>query len=131
MPIPPATTPQRRTRSITMSLTEAHFSQAVAAAQVAGLTPSELTHREFVRALQTLAAPPQLGPEYAQLFLEEILTLRAFLEESLQRSIPGAAPLTKDDLRALNAAIAQQKSMGAKSLLNRLTANRPLPLPKG
>ena len=122
---------QRKQRALTCTLTDEQFERIQTAAQSVGLTRSEWARQQLDRDSAPPAVPSPLGPEHVLLLLEQCITLRAFLEESIERSIPGAAPLTATALQELIQSVEEHRSAAAQSLLDSISVKPPLPFEKG
>lgn len=130
MPSPSLKTSIRR-YTVGARLTQQQHQELLATAATAALAPSEWARQQLVRGLPSSYSPPPVGLQHILLILAELLAIRRLNETDLQRSTPGAPPLTESDIRQLIADIDMQKSMGAEALLNTLSTRTPLPFPKG
>ena len=115
--------------SLHIRLANDQFAVIQKAATLAGLTPTDWAR---YRLHTDLNAPDlaQLAAEHTRLLLAEVLAVRSLVEELLERSTPGAPPLTATVLKTLLSGIDRQKSMGAKGMLSLLPSAVALPLKK-
>ena len=122
--------PTKRDSNLHIRVADDHFAAMRNAANSAGLKLTEWARQELVRAVSQPRALPPLGPEHAQLFMEQLITINALLEQQLLRSTTDSRPFTKEELKQLFKDLQTHKAMGAQSELARLSIKVALPLKK-
>ena len=121
--------PTKRDSNLHIRVADDHFAAMRNAANSAGLKLTEWARQELVRAVSQPRAL-SLGPQHAQLFMEQLITINALLEQQLLRSTTDSRPFTKEELKQLFKDLQTHKAMGAQSELARLSIKIALPLKK-